>query len=83
MLTFCVDQCPIMVNTGMVNMPLGTVREAPEKKAEGLLPQVYFVLSIVLGSDFVSPMTNICIQFVRYVYYCLISEHSYKTQSGD
>lgn len=63
-------------------MPWGTVREALGrawgKKAEGLLPQMHFVPWIVLGGDFRAPMTNICIQFIRYVYSCQMLEHNCK-----
>lgn len=53
----------------------GTVRQAPGKKAEGLLPEVNFVSWIVTGDDFMSPATNIYTQFRRYVYSCWLSEH--------
>ena len=63
-------------------MPWGTVREAPGKKAEGLLPQVHFVPWIVLGNDFIPPVVNIYIQLIRHVYYFWMSELSYRTPSG-
>ena len=63
-------------------MPWGTVRKAPGKKGDGLLPQVHFVPWIVLEHDFVPPVANIYIQFLRHAYSCCMSEHSYRTQSG-
>lgn len=36
----------------------------------GPLPQVHFVSWTVLGCDFVPPVLNICIQFIRRVYSC-------------
>lgn len=42
-------------------MPWGTMREALGKKAEGLFCQVNFVPRIVLGYDFMSPVTYIYI----------------------
>ena len=44
-----------------VNNASGDCGEAPGKKAEGLLPQVHFVPWIVLGCDFMPPVTNIYI----------------------
>ena len=59
------------------------MREAPGKeKTEGLLSQVYFIPCIVPGCNFMPPVTNIHIQIIRHVYSCWISEHSYRTQSG-
>lgn len=64
-------------------VPWGDTREAPGKnKAEGLLPRVSFVPRVVLGCDFVPPVLSIYIQFTRNVYPCWMSEHSYRTQSG-
>lgn len=39
-------------------MPCRSVRDTLGKKPEGLLPQVQFVLWIVLGSGFVPPVIN-------------------------
>ena len=58
------------------------VREAPGNKGEGFVLQVHFVPWIVLGHDFVPSVTNIYVQFIRHVYSCWISDHSYRTQSG-
>lgn len=63
-------------------MPWGTVREASEKKMENLLPQVYFVLWIALGSGLVPAVCNIYIQFIRHICSCWMSKQSYRTQSG-
>lgn len=63
-------------------LPWGTVREVPGKKGRGLFPQAPFVSWIVLEFDFMPPVTNIYSQFIRCVYFCWISEHSYRTQSG-
>jgi len=60
----------------------GTMKEAPEKKVEGLLPQVYFVLWIVLGRGLVPAGCNIYIQFIRHICSCWMSEQSCRTQSG-
>lgn len=49
-------------------MPWGTVGDS-RKKVEGFFPQVRFIPRIVLGRDFIPLVTNICIQFMRHVYY--------------
>jgi hypothetical protein len=59
-----------------------TVKEAPGKKAGGLLPQVHFVPRIVLGHDFVPPVINIYVQFVRQVYFCCMPDRICRTQFG-
>lgn len=46
-------------NDAWWTMPWGTMREALGKKAEGLFCQVNFVPRIVLGYDFMSPVTYI------------------------
>lgn len=58
------------------------MRETPGEEEEGVLPQVHFVLWIALGHDFVPLVTNIYIQIIRHAYSCWVSDHSYKTQSG-
>ena len=63
-------------------MPWETVREAPGKKADGLLSQVHFVAWIALGCAFVPSVLNVHIKFIRPVYSCWMSEHSYRIQSG-
>jgi hypothetical protein len=42
-----------------------------KKRQEGLLPQVRFILWIVLGRDFISPVTTIYIRFIKRVYFLL------------
>ena len=51
-------------------------------QAEGLLPQVHFVPRIVLGHDFVPPVINIYVQFVRQVYFCCMPDRICRTQFG-
>jgi hypothetical protein len=41
------------------------------------LHQVHFVPWIIFGSDYVTPVLNIYIQIICYVYSYWISEHSY------
>lgn len=52
------------------------------KKAESLLPRVPHVPSMI-EHDFVPSVTNICIQFIRYVFSCWIEGHSYRIQSDE
>lgn len=63
-------------------MTQGTVRGAEGKKAGGLLPQGHFVPWIVLGCDLMPSVTDIYIQLIRQVRSCWMSDHSYRTQSG-
>lgn len=60
----------------LVNNALGNCDRGSRKRAQGLLPQGHFVPWIVL------PVTNIYIQFLRHVCSSWLSEHGYKTQSG-
>jgi hypothetical protein len=61
---------------------LEKVIEVPENSTEGLLHQVYFLLWIVPGHDFVPPVTNIYIQFLRHLYFPWMLGYRYRTQSG-
>ena len=66
-----------------VSNALGNCERGSRRKGKGPLSQVHFVPWIVLGCDFCAPATNISTQFTRHVYSCWVSEHSYRTQSGE
>lgn len=59
-----------------------TVREAPDKKAEILLSQEYFIPCVVHRHYFMPPMANDYLQFMRHIYFCWMSKHSCRIQSG-
>ena len=63
-------------------MSWGTMGGTPGEKADRHLPQGHLVPWIVLGRDSMPTVTNIYIQFIRQAYSCWMSEHSYRTQSG-
>lgn len=55
--------------------------EAPRQVAEDLLLRVHFFVPwFVLGCDFVLPVANIYIKFIRHVDSCWMLGYSYRAQ---
>lgn len=52
----------------MVSSALENCERGSRKKGRGPFTQVCFVPWIILGQDFVPPVTNIYIQIIRHVY---------------
>lgn len=84
MFLFLIDMCQSTVKRmTRGEQCLGELWETPGKRAEGLSPHVHLVPRIALGHGFAPPVSNIYIQFIRRVYSPWMSEHSYRTQSGE
>jgi hypothetical protein len=61
---------------------LGELKEAPGKKQRAFYLRCILFPGLFLDLDFMSSLLKIYIQFIRHVYSRWMSEHSFRTQSG-